>query len=260
MKGEYDPSIPDDLVKQYEEEFGFDPWTTFSTGLADEITLRVDNPHFGYDAEFQDGQVPLFMLEGTVVAGDADPEFSQWYTVGGGWEATRDGARLVREKGDRKGLNKQTNYNHLVQSLFAAAEKKSMATDMRRRGSPYDAKLWDGLELYMEREEYKFKIGDEDREGSRLLVKSIEKMPGTAERKTIKSREPATPPEATGGGDLSPVLRAKLRKLAQTVKGAGGDHSQFAEQAFSDVDGVLDNPQAEDAVMDTESGSIWAEA
>jgi hypothetical protein len=68
----------------------------------------------------------------------------------------------------------------------------------------------------------------------------------------------ATEPSTTDG--LPQLLRAKLRKLAKEVKGSGGDHSAFAEQAFSDVDGVLDNATAEDAVMDTDAGSIWAEA
>ena len=258
--------IDRELEKQYQDEYGFDPWETTS-GLPDQITVRVTNPHFGYTSEFQDGQACLFFLEGQVIAGDADPEFSQWFTVGKGWETDAKGTRLTPEDGKKRRLNNQTNYAHLFASLREAAEKQGMANDLRHRGAPFEAKLWDGLELYLEREEYTFTIDNEKRNSSRLNVSSIEKMPGVQEKAKVRSvvgaqgdPTPDTPPEAVAGGDLTPMLKAKLRKLAQTIKGAGGSHNDFAEQAFSDVDGVLDNAPAEDAVMDTEAGSIWAEA
>jgi len=233
----------------------------FSSGLTDEITIRVTNPHFGYDSEFQDGQVPLFILEGNVIAGDPEGEFSQWYTVGKGWEATQKGKLLSPEDNSkRKTLNRSTNYAHLLNSLREAAEKQGMADALRKRGSALSAEMWDGLELYLEREEYTNEIGGEKREGSRLLVRKIEKMPGAKESHRVRGTEPTTATEPPAVSDLSPMLKAKLRKLAQTVKTSGGTHSTFAEQAFSDVDGVLDNAVAEDAVMDTGAGSIWDQA
>jgi len=239
---------------------GWDESWEFSSGLTDEITIKVTNPHFGYDSEFQDGQVPLFVLEGNVIAGDAEGEFSQWYTVGKGWEASNDRQRLEPEGGKRKTLNRSTNYAHLLNSLRESAEKQGLADEIRRRGSPLNAAMWDGLELYLEREEYVNEIGGEKREGSRLLVRSIEKMPGAKESHRVRGTEPTKATEPPAASDLSPMLKAKLRKLAQTVKGSGGTHSTFAEQAFSDVDGVLDNATAEDAVMDTGAGSIWEQA
>jgi hypothetical protein len=239
-----------------DDEYDFDPWET-SSGLPDEITVKVTNPHFGYDAQLQDGKACAFFLEGQIVEGDGSgSEFSQWYTVGRGFEPASKGARLAPEDGKRRKLNNQTNYALLFRSLREAAEKQGLMEEVRKRGNPFETELWQGLELYMEREEYTRTINGEQTEGSRLNVVEIRKIGG---RSGATAPTPAAP-VADSDGDLGPKMRAELKRLASKVKGDGGSHSQFAEQAFSDVNGVLDNAAAEEAVMATGDGSIWAEA
>jgi len=238
-----------------DDEYDFDPWE-LGTGLPDKLTVRIDNPHFGFDAQLADGTRCAFFLEGTVTAGTEDGgEFSQWYTLGEGWEPASKGTRLVREDGKRSTkINNQSNYGRLVRSLTTAAEAQGLTDVLRKRGNPFETRLWDGLELYLEREEYEFTDMQtkEKRSGSRLNVGRIEKVPG-AEAQVEESN-------LHGPGDLQPKTKAGLRKLAKEVKARGGSHNEFAELAFSDVDGVLDNPVAEDAVMNQDEGSIWASA
>lgn len=251
-----------------DEEYDFDPWET-SSGLPDEITVRVTNPHFGYDAQLQDGKACAFFLEGVIVEGNgAGDEFSQWYTVGRGFEPASKGARLAPEDGRRRKLNNQTNYALLFKSLREAAEKQGLMDEVRKRGNPFEAELWEGLELYLEREEFVRTIQGEKQEGSRLNVSEIRKVggKGVGGGGTAASSAPApAPAEGSGQGgqgsgqELGPKMRAELKRLATKVKGDGGSHAHFAEQAFSDVNGVLDNAAAEEAVMATGPGSIWDE-
>lgn len=236
-----------------DDEYDFDPWET-SSGLPDRITVKVSNPHFGFDAQLQDGKACAFFMEGTIVGGEGEgDDFSQWFTVGRGWEAASKGQRLVPEDGKKRRLNNQANYAMLFKSLKDAAEKQDLVDAIRKRGNPFEAETWHDLELYLEREEFTRTINNEKSEGSRLNVARIEKLPGASETVT---REPVVREVVA----LSPKVKVSLTKLAAKVKGDGGSHSLFAEMAFSDVDGVLDDPAAEQAVMDTGDGSIWASA
>src|SRR5215831_18827542 len=97
--------MPDDIDIDY--------WET-SSGLPDDMTVTVDNPHFGYSSHIGDATVCMFFLEGRVTSStDDNPEFSQWYTVGRRWEPGNNGAILVREDGRPAKINSQTNYAHL---------------------------------------------------------------------------------------------------------------------------------------------------
>ena len=248
-----------------EEEYEFDPWET-STGLPDKITVRIENPHFGFDAQIRDGKACLFIPEGTIIAGTDQPEpFNQFFTVGDGWEpAGKGGSRLVREDGRNKQINNNSNYGRFFTSLKVAAEKQDLMDTLRKRGTPFDAETWDALELYLERETYHYddRESGEKKEASRLNVVRIEKM-GDAkvggakdgdvqEKASVRSGEPETA-ASNGSGDLDPKVKAKLRALAREHT----EHKAFVEAAF-DVDGVLDNAAAEEAIMDQGEGSIWA--
>lgn len=259
-----------------EEEYEFDPWET-STGLPDKITVRIESPHFGFDAQIQNGTRCLFIPEGTIIAGTDTPEpFNQFFTVGDGWEpAGKGGSRLVREDGRAKQINNNSNYGRFFTSLKKAAEAQDLIDALRKRGTPFDAETWDGLELYLERETYTFEDREtgKDREASRLNVMRIEKMgdvkvkakaaesdgadgDADTEKASVRSGEPETAASSNGGGpadDLDPKTKAKLRALAREHT----EHKAFVEAAF-DVDGVLDNAVAEEAIMAQGEGSIWA--
>lgn len=256
-----------------EEVYDFDPWET-STGLPDKITVRIENPHFGYNVESETPTRCLFICEGTIIAGTEDgssADFNQWFSCGDGWEpGGKNGARLVREDGRARQLNNNSAYGRFFTSLRKAAEKQDLMDVLRKRGTPFDAATWLGLEVYVEREQFSWT----DREGnnhdsSRLNVMRIEKIGDKVAGKTekgetteaaasVKSNEPAeAPASSNGSGELDPKLKAKVRAAARQVKEAGGEHKAFVELAF-DIDGVLDNPVAEEAIMDEGAESIWA--
>lgn len=247
-----------------QEEYDFDPWEV-SSGLPDRITVRMDNPHFGTDAQINNGQTCLFIAEGTIVDGleeGQSSDFNQFFTCGDGWEATSKGQRVVREDGKPRKFNENSNYGRFFRSLYNAAKEQGLEDELRKRGTPYDAATWQGLYTYLEREPYSFndsKTGEKV-ERSRLVVRRIEKM-GDAkitngsgagevvERSSVRGNG-STEVAATG---LDDRLVAKLRAVARQCE----SHPQFVEKAFS-MDGVLDNADAEAAVMDEGDGSIWA--
>lgn len=269
-----------------EEAYSFDPWDT-STGLPDKITVRIENPHFGYNVESATPTRCLFICEGTIVAGTEDgasAEFNQWFSVGDGWEpGGKGGARLVREDGRPKQLNQNSNYGRFFTSLRKAAEVQELMDQLRKRGTPFDAATWLGLEVYLERESYTYEDRNDDnktKEASRLNVVRIDKIgdakvasPGpsaeTVESAASVSSTPATTPAepapvaaaATNGGvsavELDPKLKAKLKALAREVRTGGSEQKVFVERAFDEVDGVLDNAVAEEAIMANGDGSIW---
>lgn len=251
-----------------EEEYEFDPWET-SSGFPDFVQVRIENPHFTYDAQIQDGTVCLFAPEGTILSGDGidEPtEFTQFYGCGPGWEpAGKGGTRIVREDGKARKFNNNVAYAHLFTSLKKAAEAQDMWDALRKKGTPFDASLWSNLTLDLERvalPEFEGKDGKMVKRNV-LEVKTIVKM-GNTEGKAAKAKEEVdekatvSSGESTSNGaaiaaELDPKLKAKLRALAREHD----EHKAFVEKAF-DIDGVLDNQVAEDAIMDQGEGSIWA--
>lgn len=257
-----------------EEEYEFDPWET-SSGLPDFLQVRIENPHFGYDANIGNGQTTLFKPEGTVLSGDGIDEpqpFEQFFGCGPGWEpAGKGGTRIVREDGKARKFNNNVAYAHLFTSLKKAAEAQDMMGELRKRGTTFDAATWQGLVLDLERTELPEFTGSDGKPVKRsvLLVKNIVKMGDakakapaeapaaeeTTDKATVSSGETAT----NGGvaaSELDPKLKAQLRKLARETRESGAGHNAFVERAF-EMDGVMDNAPAEQAIMESGDGSIW---
>lgn len=252
------------------ETYEFDPWET-SSGLPDFLQVRIENPHFGHNAEIQNGQVCLFVPEGTILSGDGieQPEpFTQFYGCGPGWEPAGKGrTRVVREDGKARKFNNNVAYAHLFTSLKKAAEAQEMWDTLRKRGTPFDASLWANLTVDLERVQLPEFEGSDGKMVKRsvLEVKSIVKMGDTTTpAATAKEEvdEKASVSSGSSGGDalsngeLDVKLKAKLKAAARSVQEAGGEHKAFVEKAF-DIEGVLDNATAEQAVMDEGEGSIW---
>lgn len=250
-----------------EEEYQFDPWSTTS-GLPDQITVRIATAEAGYNAQIQDGKACVVTLTGTIIEGadEGHEEFDQSYTTGKGWEPGSKGAKLQREDGKPKPLNNQTAYAVLFTSLLKAAVEQKVDGELRKRGTPFDVRdLWEGLTVYMEREPYSFKDQEtgqkveKDRLVVRRIVAGVEGAGNGAQKATaaapVKAEPTGEPDVASSTGDDLPVpLKAKLKKLARECE----SYREFAERAF-EIDGVIDNPVAEAAIMDDGPGSIWAE-
>lgn len=256
-----------------DEQYEFDPWET-SSGLPDFLQVRIDDPCFGTDAQIQDGQVCLFKPNGTILSGDGIDEpspFEQFYGCGPGWEAQgKGGLRIVREDGKARKFNDNVAYAHLFTSLLKAAQDQDLVDKLRKRGTPFDAALWQGMVLDLERVQLPEFTGRDGEKVKRsvLCVKTIVKM-GDAETKAtdegvVQETASVSSGEAkadTNGGttavELDAKLKAKIKAAAREVRESGGAHNAFVEKAF-DIDGVLDNAVAESAVMAEGDGSIWA--
>lgn len=255
-----------------EEEYDFDPWET-SSGLPDFCQVRIENPHFGYNADINNGQTCLFIPEGTVLSGDGIDEpvpFDQFFGCGPGWEpGGKGGTRVVREDGKARKFNNNVAYAHLFGTLKKVAAEAGVEDQLRKRGTPYDAALWQGLVLDLVREpipDFTGQDGTLVTGRTRLVVKAIAKMGDATtttktapreeveEKASVSSSEPASSAASNG---LDPKIKAKLKAAARSVKEAGGEHKAFVEMAL-DIEGVLDNQAAEDAVMDQGEESIWS--
>lgn len=256
-----------------DEEYEFDPWEG-SSGLPNYLQVRIENPHFGYDAQIQNGQACLFKPEGTVLSGDGvdEPtEFTQFYGCGPGWEPASKGQRVVREDGKARQFNNNVAYYHLFHSLKQAAVEQGLEDQLRKRGTPFDASTWQGLVLDLEREQLPEFEGSDGKMVKRsvLKVKQIVKMGDTTPTKaksdddgesvkaSVTSGTSSGASGANGAGELDAKTKAKIKALAREVRSNGGSHSAFVERAF-DIEGVLDNPVAEEAVIADGDGSIWA--
>jgi hypothetical protein len=258
-----------------EETYDFDPWET-SSGLPDKLRVRIENPHFTFNAEINDGNTCLFVPEGTVLSGDGidEPtEFNQFFGCGPGWEPQgKGGTRVVREDGKAKRFNNNVAYAHLFTSLLKQATAQGMDDALRKRGTPYEAAMWQSMVLDLKRIDLPSFTGKDGNEVKRnvLVVENIVQMgdvkgndSASASSATSAASEEVTASASVGQSTsaaesastngLDPKVKAKLRAAARTAT----SHAQFVELAF-DVEGVLDDPAAEQAVMDEGEGSIYA--
>lgn len=250
------------------DEKEFDPFH-FSTGLPEKFRGTVVDSHFGFDSEYNDGKTCLLVLE--IQTDDAEigeaGRTKVLYPCGNGWEPADRGAKLIREDGKdplKRPVNAQSGLATLVRSAFEAGGEEVL----RGRGTPYDSGIWSGLTFDWERKEFSFEQGGEKRTYNRMLITGFVQDGATTTAPTAAPAAQAAPAAADGGttrvsvsaNGLTPVLRAKLKKVAADVKAAGGTHDQFIEQAFDKVPEVMETPAAEAALMETDAGSIWAEA
>lgn len=252
-----------------EETYDFDPWST-SSGLPAFMQVRIENPHFGFDAKVQDGQRCLFIPEGTVLSGDGidEPtEFTQFYSCGPGWEPEgKGGTRVKREDGKMRPFNENVAYAKLFTSLMVAANEQGLLDDLKKRGTPFTASLWQDMLLDLERVEGEPFEGSDGKTHTPnyLLVKNIVKMgdskPAAGSDETVTGKATVgSSSAASTNGAVDAKTKAKLKVLARECKSEGVSHAQFVERAF-EVEGVLDNNEAEALVMDEGEGSLWDEA
>jgi hypothetical protein len=247
----------------------FDPWS-FSSGLVDSYTGTVEDAYFGFDPQYMDGKRCVLKLE--IQAEDPDVgdagKVIELYPCGDGWEPANKGAKLVREDGNMKPLNNQSGVALLVTSGVEAGAGE----ELKKRGTPFDANIWKGLRAEWERKSFEFKSKDGQQTYSRMLMAKYLGTGGSggaaapaaqAAPAPVKAEPDAagtTPAAAATNGDLDAKTKAKLKVLAKQIKGAGGNHDSFVERAFTEVDGVMDNKAAEDAVMDPSDAGIFATA
>lgn len=236
----------------------FDEWST-SSGLIDDVDVTITNAVFTNPSDYMDGQVVVLLLEGQTSDSD-NPEFSQYYSCGNGWEAAERGASVRREDGKRKPFNKSSSYGIF---FTRAVELEGAGEVLKGKGTPFQAGTWIGTKWHLNRTTIQGSGEIKDRE---ILLPTA--FLGVTGQSTAPANTGTTGPVSTPAsesppqdhvptnGELSLPLKAKLKALARQCT----THEEFIEKAYTDSSlEVNGNAAAEQAVIETTPGSIWAE-
>lgn len=245
----------------------FDPWE-LGSGLPDDFDCQFNEVYFEFDPQYNDGQTLVLKIEFSSDDDDID-EGTMLFSCGDGWETKDKGKTASREDGKQKPFGKTSGIGLLVTS----AVECGAGDVLKSRGTPMDAEIWKGLKFHMKRRpvNYGGEIGTKERllptefQGE-IGGKSSGKSSGSSGSGGSKSTPVKEAPgdeaegEETGGGSgggLAGALKVKLFKLAKECE----SHDQFVERAFTEVEEVNGNEEAEAAIMAEEgANSIWAKA
>jgi len=199
------------------------------------IRVQIENCEFNYDAQYQNGDVLVFVLEG-----ECDHEYWQGtvlYSIGNGWDTDDNEVVTGRDQ-----FNGSTRYARFFNAALAT---KAGDIIMERAGDvgPADATIFNGLEFDFESKQYTTTFGGEERINNILLpVKFIGEVGKKKKKKGGKKGK------ADGG------LRAKVLKLASKHD----DHDEFVEAVLDKFPEVEDDEDLYDEVLDEDG--IFEEA
>lgn len=218
-----------------------DPWELSSGLPLDGATATVTKAEFGYRNDIAQGVLFLSLT----FSPDGGEDTVQSFSVGKGWDTAKKGAELVRGDGRKGSINDQTGYGKFITSALACGG----AEYLRGTNGPLDAATWQGTrwELAITKETTTNPTTGVSKESSRLIAGKFLGSEG--------GKAPAASAKAAETGGLDAALTEQLAAIA-----AGSDsHDDFMAAAF-EVEGVAGNQAAEEAVMATGKGSIWAKA
>lgn len=223
----------------------FDEAWELSSGLPlAGATVTVSAADFGYRQNIFPDTVfcnLTFDIDG------AEPR-EQSYSVGGGYEAREKGKRIERVDGKNKGVSDQSNYGKFIKAALAVPGVKAYLQSIN--ADPLVAATWQGMRFVLGSQSQETLNTATNIKSTKQLLVPVEFLgTGVAE----KAEKVAAP--KVGVGEVDADLAAVLLELA----GSSADHDTFMAAAFS-VDGVEGNAAAENAVMQSGKGSIWAKS
>lgn len=212
------------------------------------VEVTIEKSYFGYDAQYQDGETLVWILEGT--SPTQDEPVRQFYSMGDGWD-TSDGTEVF----GKDEFGSITNYAF----FFGAALETKAADLITSRGFPHEAAIWVGLVFMMERRRFHFKFSG--KEDSRLVFAPVdadafvgeagESKPKKDKSKS-KSKKDKDKGESKGGGGKA--LRAKIKNLAKKHE----DHDDFVAAVLDKFPEVEDDDDLYSEVLDEDD--IFASA
>lgn len=227
---------------------GRDPWQT-ETGLLDDFDITITESRFGYDERYMSGEVCLLLWTGTTDNADV-PEVTQLIPLGGGWTTEDNGKTVVHESGKERNFNRSSVYGRIIDRCI---KEFGIGDLLRAKGSPFEAKTWEGLRFHMKQEDLSYGEGI----GTKQRVMPVEFLGEAEEGGTAKAAAPAKAASAgataaAGGGWRDDKgMMAKLKVAAK--KSADGD--AFIDAAL-EVDGVTAHDDLVEAITD---GSLYGE-
>lgn len=265
----------------------WDPLKTSSGGW-DDFDCTWSEVRFGFNPAYtdQEGNLILVMQADFITddsdIGDNGVLMDQVITIGKGWQAEDDGARVVRVDGKRKGYNNQT-YLGLVLDRCMELDERAMRDRYESTGlTPQDAGFWEGMRVHMEQEDVK---GFDGTTRSKLLPTKLDGWKPARDAKPVKAaakkRGPGRPrkvptPAATGpveaekavedsaqvadipADKLKDVDPYVLERMIEIARQSGTDE-EFIDRCYGEIAGLDESGPAMALVDDVESpDSVWA--
>ena len=182
-----------------------DPWE-LESGLPNDIDGYMVNCRFGMNDEYMsavsksDDATTGTQFIFDLVDAEGNELGSVGYSVGSGWTAADDGLSITHDK--RAKVIRGTRYGDLQERVLV-----QMKVDMRGRGAPVDAKIWEGFGAHWMQEDKKSVSGKVNK-----VLYPVSFL-GFKEGIVKKSGAPEAAPV-----EVDELLLAKLVNLAQTRK------------------------------------------
>lgn len=247
-----------------------DEWETGSGFTLDGATAQITNMEFGFNSGIGQGtfaNLTLTIVDGSE-SGDPGEEIEQSFSVGGKFEASRDGQSL---EGHGK-INKNSTFGILMDSVvevlvedgynpgdvignpketdgwlgqvftWGTIEKETMNPSTKEKGmrSKFIVTEYHGSDP----ESLEADEADADEAPAPAKKAPAKKLPA---KKTAAAKKPALP------AGLSQEQFDYYVSIAQQYE----DHDEFAQAMLDDED-VAADPKLQQAIMSTKPGSIWA--
>lgn len=252
----------EDLYEEMDDPF------QLGSGFLDDFDGEVKDQWFEFDPEYNDGETLVLKLE--MLTDDEDePETTQLYPCGDGWETDRDGKVAKREDGRQKPFNRRSGVGLLI-----GAANESGATDVLRKRfeenglGPFHADWWQGLKFHWKRQEINYggEIGTRERllpEG--FLGEGGSKKRGAKKEGTTRKRKKE---EGNEGDERQEEVDEEsaeaIREIASEVVRDNNIPDEklfetFVQRCYEELEGLDENSAAEKLVNDDGEDSIYGQ-
>lgn len=226
-------------TRRTEEEL--DPWG-LDSGLPDDFDITIKKSRFGYLENYQNGEAPLLIWD--YESPDVESEYPIIWPLGTKWAVSRDGRVATHPK------RKRFIDTSMVGRLIQRCADMGVLEQLRSRGSPLTATIWEGLSFHMKRETVVLPPGAAERG---LPEQVIHLMPveflGTGQK--------AVPRAAKAAAEEAPSeLITRLTELARTLT-----LNRFQKAAMN-IDAVNEtaNRALLSEILDDGETGFWAKA
>jgi hypothetical protein len=233
------PSVAENRGRSYAltNQQQFDPFA-FKTGLPDNFVFTIVDPQYNFDAQYNNGQTLLLIMNGKAQMEDGTIEDRrEWKSCGNGW-TNAEGGRIARhETGDvletGQTFKRQTGVAQFAQRLAELGLGQRLREGVGDGRGFYNADVFKGLVLRMKQEEFINPVSGEKRTAAmpvEVISAGSEQPnpgPGAPAPGEAVSAPVATAPD-NGAGDPT---RVELVRIAAEVKAGGGSHADFMARA-----------------------------
>ena len=230
-----------------------DPWG-LDTGLPDNVDVTIVKSVFGYQDNYQNGEVALLIWD--VESQEADFEYPIIWPCGAGWE--------VKERGKSVEHPKRSRFveTSTVGRLIKRCKELGIEDVLRARGTPREAAIWEGLTFHVKRESWEIPGGKErglpESQDHLMPTEFIEgEKPAVAARPATRTAtRPASRAKAAEAESAPDALTERLTKLAQTLE---IEKFQKAAMNIDELNDAENSALLADVLEDGDEG-FWARA